>query len=148
MEAHHLAVVHFVDVVAGEHQHIVGIKLLDEADVLIDGVRRAAIPFARLALGIGRKHKHTAAVQIQIPRLAGADVAVQLKRLILSQHADGVDAGVGAVGERKINDSVFTAKGNGRLRHNLCEDSQATALTAGQQHCDTVLLSQKDQASQ
>ena len=87
----HLVVIHFVDVVARENQHIIRIVLLDEADVLKNGVGRSAVPFAALGRHVRRKDEHTAIGEVEIPRLARADIAVQFKRLILRQNADSVN---------------------------------------------------------
>ena len=51
VERDHRAVVHLVDVVAGEHEHRLGAMLLDDVQVLVNGVGGAAIPdFAELLL--------------------------------------------------------------------------------------------------
>ena len=56
----HAVVIHLVDVIARQDQHVFGIKLLDEADVLVDGVGRAAVPLAALGGHVGRQHIHAA----------------------------------------------------------------------------------------
>ena len=57
-----------------------------------------------------------AAVQtVQVPRLAVADILIQDKRLILGQNTDGINVGVDTVGEREIDDTIFSAKRTGRL---------------------------------
>ena len=77
---------------------------------------------------------------VQIPGLAAADVAVQLQGTVLGQHAHGVDAGIGAVGQRKVNDAVFAAEGDRRFRHFTGQDVQSAALAACQQHGDTFFF--------
>ena len=54
---------------------------------------------------------------VKIPRLAVAQIGVQLQRLILGEHADGVDAGIDAVGQGKVDDAVLAAEGDGGLCH-------------------------------
>ena len=98
MEFEHGVVIHAVNMVAGQNEHIVRIILLDKAHILIDSVGRAAIPLAALTLDVRRKHENAAVGQVQVPRAARTDICVQFQRLILRQHADGIDAGVGAVG--------------------------------------------------
>ena len=127
--------------VAGEDQHIIRVVLLDEGHVLVDGVSRAAIPLAHLALLVGRKDKHAAVGQVKVPGRAGANVGVQLKGLILGQDAHGIDAAVGAVGQREIDDAILAAIGHGRLGHVLGQDAQTAALAACQKHGNTSLLS-------
>ena len=98
MQADHVAVVHLVDVVTREDHDVIRVESLDEADVLVDGVGRAQIPMAFVAhMRVGREHVSAAIVRVQIPRSTIADVAVQNERLILRQHADDVDARIGAV---------------------------------------------------
>lgn len=55
---------------------------------------------------------HAAVLPVKIPRLAVADIIVKLKRLILGEHADGVNTAVYAVRKRKIYDSIIAAVGN------------------------------------
>ena len=107
----HGGVVHLVDVVAGEDQHIFGIELLDKGQILVDGVGGAFVPFAGGAGVVGGQHVHAALADVQIPGRARADVGVELQGTILGQHAHGVNAAVGAVGQREIDDAVFAAEG-------------------------------------
>ena len=138
--AQHRVVIHLVDVVAGEHQHVLRIPLRDEGNVLIDGVGRALVPFAGLAGLVRRQNVNAAVGKVKIPRRAGADVGVQLQRAVLRQHAHHVDARIGAVGERKINDTVFSAVGNRRLGDVLGQDAQTAALAACKQHGNALLF--------
>jgi len=140
VEAEHSGVVHFVDVVAGEDQHVVRVIALDERDILIDGVGRALVPLGVFTLGVGRQDLHAAVRGVEAPRLAVADVLVELQRLILGQNADRVDLGVYAVGKRKINDAVFAAERNGRFGRVLRQDHQTAALTTCQEHGDTTFF--------
>ena len=77
---------------------------------------------------------------VQVPRHAAADVAVELQRAVLSQHAHRVNAGIGAVGQGKVDDAVLAAEGHGGLCHVAGEDIQPAALTAGQQHGDALFF--------
>ena len=113
MLAQHVGIVHLVDVVTGENQHVVGVVAFNEPHVLINGVGRAGEPgafFSRTL--IGRKNVDAAVRDVEVPGLAGADIAVELERTVLRQDTDGVDAGVGAVGEGKVDDAILSAKGD------------------------------------
>ena len=88
----HGAIVHLIDVVAGEDEHIVGIIAVDEVEVLVDGIGRALVPVGGLAALIRRQHHDTAAHAVKVPRLAVADILIEHQRLILGQYADGIDA--------------------------------------------------------
>ncbi|MPN27828.1 hypothetical protein SDC9_175262 [bioreactor metagenome] len=134
MVTQHVGVVHFINMVAAEDKDVFRVVLVDEVHVLVDGVGGAAVPFAALALHIGRQHEHAAVGQVQVPGLAGANVAVELQRLVLGQDTHHIDAGVGAVGERKIDNAIFPAKGHGGFCEGFCEQTQPRALSTCQKH--------------
>ena len=139
--AQHVGVIHLIDMVTGEDQNVFGVVVLDEGDVLIDGVGRSGKPRALLILLlVRRKDKDAAVGNVEVPGLAGADVAVQLKRPILGQDTDGVDAGICAVGKRKVDDAILSAKGNAGLCHILCQSIKTRTLPAGEKHRNTALL--------
>ena len=140
MPLHHLGVVHFIDVIAGEDHHILRVIQVDEPDVLVDGVGGALVPGAALAAHIGRQDVDAAGGAVQVPGHAAADVAVQLQGAVLGQHAHGVDAGIGAVGQGKVDDAVFSAEGHGGLGHVAGKNVQAAALAACQQHGDALFF--------
>ena len=52
VEAEHSGVVHFIDMVAGEDQHVVRVIAFDERDILIDGVGRALDVYKRQTLSL------------------------------------------------------------------------------------------------
>ena len=122
----HGGIVHFVDVVTGENQHVVGVVAFNEPHVLINGVGRAGEPGAFFSRAlIGRKNVDAAVGNVQVPGLADADIAVKLQGFVLRQNADGVDAGVCAVGQGKVNDAILPAKGDAGFCHILCQSIQA-----------------------
>ena len=134
MEGYHLGVVHLIDMVAGEDQHIVGIISVNERDILCDGISRALIPVGILALLIGREHMHAAVHAVQIPGLAGADVLVELQGLVLGKHAYSLNAGIDAVGEGEVYNAVLSPEGHSGLGDVLCKHTQPAALAARKQH--------------
>ena len=77
---------------------------------------------------------------VEIPRLAGTDVFVQLERLILCQNTHGLNAGVHTVGKRKVDNTVLASKRNSRLCEVLGKNTEAAATAACQQHCNYFLL--------
>ena len=113
VEVHHLAHVHLVDVVGAEDHDDVGAEVLDQVEVLVDGVGGAAVPaFAHAHL---RRHDgHEVGV-----RAAGAphvlDVLDQRLGLVLREHVHGADARVVHVGQHEVDDAVAAAEGNGGL---------------------------------
>ena len=140
MIGQHIAVIHLVDVVAGQNQHVLGIVTLDEVDVLIDGVGRALIPIGALIALVGGQDVHAGVHTVQIPRRTGADVAVQLQGLVLGEHTHRLDAGVDTVGQGEVDDAVFAAVGNCRFGNLAGQRVQTAALAASEQHGDTFLL--------
>ena len=135
VEVHHVGVVHPIDMVAGEDDHVLGIIHIQESDILIDGVGRALIPGTLVALTHVRgQDVHAAVGPVQVPGLTGANVAVELQRTVLGQHANGINTGIDAVRQGKIDDAVLAAKRDGRLGHMAGKGIQTAALTASQKH--------------
>ena len=140
MAAEHPGVVHFIDMVAGEDGHIVRVIQVYEADILIDGIGGALVPPGPGIALIGGQDMYAAVHAVQLPGLAAADVAVQLQGTVLGQHTHGVNAGVGTVGQGKVDDAELPSKGDGRLGHIPGEDIEPAALAPGQQHGDTFFF--------
>ena len=97
MEGNHLGIVHLIDMVAGEHHHIIRVIPLDKGDILGDGIGSALIPVGLFPLFIGREHMYAGVHAVQIPRLPAADVFIQLQGLVLGKHAYRLNAGIDAV---------------------------------------------------
>ena len=122
-------VVHLVDVVAGEDHDGVGRVVLDDVHVAQDGVGRAAVPLGDLAArDVRLEQLDAAAVAVEVPRPAEADVVVERARVVLGQDDDVVDVGVDAVGQREVDDPVLAAERHGRLGALLGQDRQALAF--------------------
>ena len=135
--AQHVGIVHLIDVVTGEYEHVFRVIVLDEADVLIDGVGRAGEPGAFLARAlVGRQDENAAVGAVEVVGLAAAYVAVELERPVLCEHADHVYAGIRAVGEREVDNAVLPAKGNAGFCHVLRERVEPRALPAREEHCN------------
>jgi hypothetical protein len=127
----HGAVIHLVDVVAGQDQHVLGVVRRDDVEVLPHGIRRAGVPGGLQAL-LGRQQFHELAeLSAQMPP-AALDVQDQRVRLVLRQNADAPDAGIHAVGKRKIDDAVLAAERHGGLGAPQRELLQPAAAPAGQ----------------
>ena len=125
MTVEHLRVVHLIDMVSRKDQNVFGIILLYESQVLENGVGRAGIPAAFLSSDIGGQNKYAAAGKVEIPRLAGSDVSVELQGLILRKYADGINAGVGAVGKGEVDNAVAASEGYSRLCHDLGKQTES-----------------------
>ena len=133
MGGHERRVVHLVDVVAGEDEDVVRVVVLDDVEVLEDGVGGAAVPLGDPAAGdVGLEHLHAAPVPVEVPRAAQADVVVQGARVVLGQDDDIVDARVHAVAQREVDDPVLAAERHRRLGTHRREDREALAFAAGE----------------
>ena len=83
---------------------------------------------------------HPGVQPVQIPRLARADIIIQLQRLILGQHPHRFDAGIDTVGQREVDDPVFAAIRHRRFGNMAGQGIQPAALSTGQQHSHTFLF--------
>ena len=111
----HKLVVHSVDMVAREYKNVVGVISLDEVDILINRVRGSLVPVGMLAALIRGKNRKTASHSVKVPRCAVGNVFVEGEGLILSKHAHGINSRVNTVGEREIDNFVFSSEGYGGL---------------------------------
>ena len=111
----HAAVVHLVDVVAAEDDHVLGLLAADRIDVLVHRVGRAHVPVGAGALHGRHQLEELAQLLRHNARPAFADVPVQRERLVLREDIHAAQAGIDAVGKRDIDDAVVSAEGNRRL---------------------------------
>ena len=111
MLAQHAAVVHLVDVIAGENQDVFGLLRTNRIDVLVDGIGGAHVPV--LTHPLHRRQdfdelSHFAADDIP----PFADVPVQRQRFVLGKNVDATQIRVDAVGKGNVDDAVDTAEGD------------------------------------
>ena len=111
----HAAVVHLVDVVAGEDEDVFGLLGADGVDVLVDGVGGAHVPVGADALHGGQDLDELAELLGDDAGPAFADVAIEGERLVLGEDVNVAQVGVDAVGEGDVDDAVLAAERNGRL---------------------------------
>ena len=141
----HLAVVHLVDVVAGEDQYILGLVDAQNVEVLVDGVGRALVPglFRHPLL---RRQQIDELVELAAQETPTAlDMLDQAVRLVLGNHADAADAGIHAVGEGKIDDAKFSAEGHPGLGAPVGQLLQAAATASSKDQCDGIFSQQTNE---
>jgi hypothetical protein len=110
----HAAIVHLVDMVAGEHQHVLGAIAPDQVEVLEHRVGRALVPV--LADLLLRRQDIDELMEAAVEEAPAAlQVLDQTLRLVLGGNADAADSGVHAVREREVDDAELAAKRHGRL---------------------------------
>jgi hypothetical protein len=137
MLLHHLAVIHFVDVIAGEDEDVFGLLGADGINVLINGVGGALIPLVADPLHGGKHFDELSDLATEdVPALA--DVAVQRERFVLGEDVDAAQVRVEAVGESDIDDAVHSTKGNGGLGAVACKRIKALAGAAGEKDPKSV----------
>ena len=126
--------------VSRQDQHVVGLVLFNEMEVLVNGVCGALIPVGAVALLIGRQNVDSAVETVQIPGKTVSDVTVQHQRLILGQNANHRNIGVDAVGQGEVDDAEFCSEGNCGFCNVLGQDLQSAALPSGKKHCNAFFL--------
>ena len=111
METQHGREVHVVDVARVCEKHILLCAVLDEVDVLIEGLEVAG---ARVLVTLcGRQVKHALMTPRKIPVLARAQVIHDGTRLLRQHDADMADTGVDHARKREVNDAVAPRKRHG-----------------------------------
>jgi len=115
VEVNHAANVHPVDVIAAEDGHHMRIGLLDQVDVLQDGVGGALVPGFIPRAHLCRHGNNEVALQqsAELPSLA--QVLKQRLAAELREHIDGVDPGIDKVAQHEIDHAVLAAKGTAGL---------------------------------
>ena len=134
----HAAVVHLVDVVAGEDEDVFGLLGADGVDVLVDGIGGSLVPGLGDALHGGQDLNELAEFVGDDRAPALADVAIERERLVLGEDVDVAQVGVDAVGEGDIDDAVLAGERDGRLGTIAREWEKPFAGTASQQHTKRI----------
>ncbi len=136
--ADHGPIVHEVDVVPGQDQHMLLVLHLHKVQVAAHGVRGALLPAAIGAAGVGLQQTHAPGGPVQIPGLADADVIVEAAGLVLGQHGHIIDVAVDAVAQGKVDNPKLAAEMHRRLRPDFCQNAHAGAGAPGHDHCHCV----------
>ena len=135
----HRGIVHSVDVISRENQRILGAASLQQVEVLVDGVRSAAVPrFSRPHLRGNRRDVFSQFGVVDGPPVT--QVLLQRMRLVLREHENAAQSGMKAVAEREIDDAISSAEGHGRLGPLGRQWMQARTDSARQDDADRLLL--------
>lgn len=131
MRGNHLAVVHLVDVVAREHEDVVGLGAAQHVQVLEHRVGRALVPLGLVDVLL-RRHDLDELAEAAVEKAPAAlDVADEALRLVLRGDADVADARIDAVGEGEIDDVELAAEGHGGLGAPVGQLLEPAAAAAG-----------------
>jgi hypothetical protein len=137
----HVRDVHLVDVVAAEDRHQVGAGVLDQVDVLVDGVGRAPVPLGAellVEVHLRRRQGDVVVGQERAEAPVALDVLGERLRLVLREDEHPEDAAVDHVVQREVDDAVLAAERHGGLGALPGERVQARALPTGQDHADRL----------
>ena len=126
----HLFVVHLVDMVARQDDHVLRRVALDDVDVLIDRVGRAEIPHG-LGNALRGRQDVEALVALRTEEVpAPLQMPDQAVRLILRGDRDATNARVERVRQSEIDDSRFAAEIDGGLGAPVGQFHQPAAAPA------------------
>ena len=141
----HLAVVHLVDMVAGEDQHIARSVGVEDVNILEYGIGGTLIPTGIHALLCREEFDKFAEFAAQ-KSPTELDVTDEAVGLVLGEDADAANPGIETVGQAKINDAELAAKGYGRFGPPVGERPQAAAPLSSQYQCQSIFGEIADEA--
>src|SRR6266851_3648472 len=132
----HAAVIHFVDVIAGEDKDEFRALAADGVDVLVDSVGGALIPLLRDAHL--RREDFDVVAEAGERRPASADVAVKAESLVLGEDENAAEIRIDAVREGDVDDAIECAERNSGLGAVASERPEALALASGKENYDGI----------
>src|SRR5687768_3686937 len=104
-----LAIVHFINVVTAQDQHVLRIMNAQYVDILIHRIGGSLVPgFLDPLLSRQQFNKFMESSIQKTP--AVLDMTDQTLRLVLSSNTNTANSGVNAIGKRKIDDAEFAAE--------------------------------------
>ena len=83
--------------VARKNYNVLGVIFFDKRNILINSVCRTLVPLCAADSLVRRKNVNAAVDSVKVPRLSVSEIVVENKRLILGEHAYGVNTAVNAV---------------------------------------------------
>ena len=133
----HGAVIHFIDVIPGQDQHIFGVVGADNVDVLVNRIRGSRIPGGFQAL-LRRQQFHELSEFTAHKAPAALDVLDQAVGLVLCEYAHFANAGVDAVRQGEVDNAELTAKGDRWLGAPHGQLFQPGAASSGQHQGQSI----------
>src|SRR5699024_7607526 len=76
MEIQHNFIIHLVNMVSSQDQHIIRVKILHICQILVNGVCSTGIPFCIGFLFVRRKNRNASYISVQIPWDADTDMSI------------------------------------------------------------------------
>ena len=142
----HRTVVHLVDVIARQDQHVRRVVRTNEIQILIHRVGGAAVPVRADLLLRRNQLDELAELAAQIAP-AALDVLDQRLRLVLGQHRDLTNAGIDAIRQHEIDDAELAAERSRRLAAMLRERLEPFAAPSRHDHRQRTARQSADVAS-
>src|SRR2546429_6011571 len=133
----HESVIHFVDMIAGEDQHMFGLFGADRVDILINRIGSALVQLFTHPLH--RRQYFDELVHLaahDIP--AFTDMTIQRESFVLRKNVNPAQIGVDGVGEGDVNNAIDPAEGNGRFRAVARERIEPLAGSSSQQNSQSI----------
>ena len=114
MKTHHFINVHAINMIGAEHCHDVRIEIIDEIDILIDGVCRPLVPsFSRPHLRRDDGNKVVLDPTSNAPGLS--QMFDQRLGFILDENVNGQHAGIDEITQHEVDDPILSSEGDRRL---------------------------------
>ena len=133
------AVIHPVELVTGKNQILINIPFLEQPLVFAHRISGAFKPGGTLRCLLSSQHLHKALTKTCTEVVGLREVTIQRSTVELRQHIHLGDAGVDAVTDRNIDQTVFTCEGHSRLGPHFGEWVQARTRTSTKNDCQNAL---------
>ena len=124
--------------VAGEDQVVVGVVAGEVTRRLPHRVGRALKPVGALGCLLGGEHLDEA-VREDVEAIGLRDVAVERGRVELRQHEHPLQAGVQAVADRNVDETILAADRHGRLRPHVGQRIEPGAAPPSQNQREHIV---------
>ena len=134
----HADVVHLVDVVARQDEHILWLLGADRVNVLVHRVGGAHVPVLADALHRGHDLDELSQFAAHDVAPALADVTVQRQRFVLRQDINPAEIGVNAIGQGNVDDAVDSAKRDGWFGAVTGQRIETLARSSSQQDSEGI----------
>ena len=128
----HLPRIHAIDVVGAEDEDVRRLLVIDDVEVLVDGVGRTQEPSPSPAHLRGHRSDVVADERRHAPRTG--DVHVEAVALVLRENDDLAIAAVGEVGQREVDQPIAAGERYRRLGAIERERREPLAFTAREHH--------------
>ena len=132
--AEHLAVVHPVELVAAQDDIIIIRVLQEVSHVLPHGIGGSLVPHRPLRRLLRGENFDKARSEV-VELIAGINVSVKRRAIELGEDVDPSQAGIEAVADWDIDQSVFSCKGDSWFGSLFCEGKETRSCTSSHDDC-------------